>query len=101
MARGGRRVGAGRPAGVPNKVTASVKEAAQEHTEDAVATLAEIMGDKTQPAAARVSAANAILDRGYGKPSQALNLGGSLTVKGLADFYSDQGGDEAESEGDT
>jgi hypothetical protein len=36
-------------------------------------TLAEVMADKDQPAAARVSAANAILDRGYGKPSQPID----------------------------
>jgi len=30
------------------------------------------MGDEDEPAAARVSAANALLDRGYGKPSQVL-----------------------------
>lgn len=36
----------------------------------AVATLENICADKTAPAAARVSAAQAILDRGHGKPPQ-------------------------------
>jgi hypothetical protein len=32
------------------------------------------MRDKNAPPAARVSAANAILDRGYGKPAQSVDL---------------------------
>jgi hypothetical protein len=51
-------------------------EAAQVFTRSAVATLASIMRDKSQPAAARVSAATAILDRGHGKPKQAIIGGG-------------------------
>jgi hypothetical protein len=57
---------------------------AKEHAEAALRTLVEIAtGDAA--ASARVSAANAILDRAYGKPPQALEhsaLGGSL--EGLA-----------------
>jgi hypothetical protein len=37
-------------------------------------TLKDIMPDKDAPHAARVTAANSILDRGYGKPAQALSL---------------------------
>jgi hypothetical protein len=62
----------GRKAGVPNKATASLKEIARQYTDDALETLATIMGNEGEPAAARVSAANALLDRGYGKPSQLL-----------------------------
>ena len=57
----------GRKKGTPNKATASIKDAAREYTDGALLTLAEIMRDDQQPGAARVSAANAILDRGYGK----------------------------------
>lgn len=42
------------------------------HTDAAVKTLVGIMNQPKAPAAARVSAANAILDRGWGKPSQAV-----------------------------
>ena len=70
--RGGRREGAGRPKGVPNKATASIKDASREYTEEALQVLAKVMADKDQPAAARVSAANSLLDRGYGKPSTVL-----------------------------
>lgn len=62
----------GRVKGVPNKATASIREAAKEYTEQALMTLAEVMTDEGQPGAARVSAANAILDRGYGKPTQPI-----------------------------
>lgn len=58
----------GNPAGRP-RVVAEVREAAKAHSENAIATLAEIMTDPGQPAGARVAAANAILDRAWGKPT--------------------------------
>lgn len=58
----------GRQAGTPNKTTASVKELAQQYVEDALSVLSDIMRDDTAPHAARVAAANSLLDRGYGKP---------------------------------
>lgn len=63
----------GRKPGVPNKATASLKDVARQYTDDAIATLRTIMQDTQAPHAARVSAANSILDRGYGKPSQVLS----------------------------
>lgn len=78
MARGGARPGAGRRKGTPNKATADVKEAASVYSADAVATLAEIMRDPEHPAAARVSAANALLDRAHGKPKQALDVDAAM-----------------------
>lgn len=71
----------GRPKGSPNKATAAVKEAAQSFTKDALSTLAEIMRNPEHPAAARVSAANALLDRGHGKPTQSVELDGSLDIE--------------------
>lgn len=62
----------GRQKGVPNKATADIKAAAQEYTEEALTALAEVMrGDSP---AARVAAANAILDRAYGKPKQSVDV---------------------------
>ena len=58
----------GRQAGTPNKSTADMREAAQQYTADALQTLVDVMQDAGQPAAARISAATAILDRAYGKP---------------------------------
>ena len=71
----------GRQAGTPNKATAEVRALAQEYTEAAVLALAEIMKSGDAPAAARVSAASALLDRGHGKPPQALvGAGGSPLI---------------------
>lgn len=83
MPVGGKRAGAGRPKGTPNKATASIRDAARSYTEDALRTLVEVMNDKEQPGRARVGAANAILDRGYGKPKQEVGaqLDASLVVE--------------------
>ena len=59
----------GNPGGRP-KVVAEVKELARAHTADAIQTLVSIMTNPKAAPAARVSAANALLDRGYGKPPQ-------------------------------
>lgn len=64
-----RRNAGGRP-----KEVGHVKELAKEQTEAAIATLMEIHADKTQPAPARVAAATALLDRAWGKPSQAVDM---------------------------
>ena len=77
MARGGKRDGAGRPAGSQNRDTAASRAALADlvagHVETAVATLAEIA--KTgESEAARVSAATAILDRAFGRPGQAVEV---------------------------
>jgi hypothetical protein len=77
MPRGGRRPGAGRPAGSQNRDTAASRAALADlvagHVETAIATLAQIA--KTgESEAARVSAATAILDRAYGRPGQAVEI---------------------------
>jgi hypothetical protein len=65
--------GKGRPKGSLNKATADIKAAAQVYTEDALATLAQIM-KAGESEAARVAAANSILDRGFGKPRQSMDV---------------------------
>jgi hypothetical protein len=79
MARG-RKTG-GRQAGSLNKATVDVKEAAQAFTADAINTLASIMKANEQPAAARVAAASALLDRGYGKPKQSLDVAATVQAR--------------------
>jgi hypothetical protein len=71
----------GRQKGTPNKATADVKEAAQAFTTDAINTLAEIMRSAKHPAAARVSAASALLDRGHGKPKQSLDVDANVQAE--------------------
>ena len=62
----------GNPGGRP-KVIAEVKELARAHTAAAIETLVAIMTNTKSAPAARVSAANALLDRGYGKPPQHIS----------------------------
>jgi hypothetical protein len=81
--RGGARLGAGRKAGSPNKATASLKDIAREYTTEALDALLKVMRSDSAPPAAVVAASNAILDRGYGKPSQVLagdDEGGPIKV---------------------
>lgn len=77
--RGGKRPGAGRPKGSRDTATieqrGTIEELARSHAPAAMATLVTI-AETGDSEAARVSAANAILDRGYGKPSQAHELSG-------------------------
>lgn len=47
-----------------------LKELARAHTESALGVLTEIMTDTFAPKQARIMAANAVLDRGHGKPKQ-------------------------------
>ena len=72
MSRGGYREGAGRPLGSSNKCTTQqsqrLSELAKTYTEEALLTLVDVARNGRTDAA-RVSAANALLDRAYGKPA--------------------------------
>lgn len=57
----------GNPSGRP-RVIMAVRDLAREHADEAVQVLASIMRDEDSPAAARISAATEILNRGYGRP---------------------------------
>jgi hypothetical protein len=85
MARGGRRKGAGRKPGAkdkrprgspviiaPAQERRELREAAREFTDDALTALVKICRGG-QSESARVAAANALLDRGYGKPVQTID----------------------------
>src|SRR5262245_17195229 len=61
----------GNPGGRPKEI-AEVKELARQHMPAAIDALVSIMNNTKAADAARVSAANALLDRGYGKPPQHL-----------------------------
>ena len=52
-----------------------IRSLARSHTRTAINVLVGIMRSKDATAAARVSAANAILDRGWGKATQAIENG--------------------------
>lgn len=69
----------GRKLGSVNKATRTIREAAQEYTEDALKVLADVMNDHDQPALARIAAATAILDRGHGRPAQAIEVDANVS----------------------
>ena len=72
--RGGKRQGAGRPAGSPNRATVDMKcrlsELAREHTWAAFDALLDVCTNG-ESETARIAAATALLDRGFGKPREA------------------------------
>jgi hypothetical protein len=78
--RGGRRPGAGRPKGSVSKLTRSIKERAAVHGDDALRVLAEIMNDPEQPGAVRASAAERLLDRGFGRPDSFTEIKEEIDV---------------------
>jgi hypothetical protein len=71
--KGGRRPGAGRKPGIPNKLTADVKALASQYGAEAIRTLKHLMlnGEHEQ---VRFAAAKELLDRGYGKARQEIDL---------------------------
>ncbi len=92
MAHGGKRPGAGRPKGAKDKLTreagASLAEIAREHTESAISTLVQI-AVSGESEAARVSAANALLDRGYGKAPQSIEHTGEVSFRKAEELSDD------------
>jgi hypothetical protein len=58
------------------KTLTEIRSLARSHTRTALNVLVGIMRSKDATPAARVSAANAILDRGWGKTPQAIENGG-------------------------
>jgi hypothetical protein len=81
---GGRREGAGRKPGVPNRIKRELQFAAQDYTDEALLALVRVMRKKTAPPSAVIAAATAILDRGHGKPAQAIR-GQPLDLRLLTD----------------
>ena len=75
MARGGMREGAGRPKGSRSAATRQeqerISDLAKQHSDTALKALTSIAENGVSEAA-RVSAANSLLDRAYGKPVQAM-----------------------------
>ncbi len=62
----------GNPSGRP-KVVITIRDLARKHGNTAINTLVAICKDKKQPSAARVAAANSLLDRGYGRAPQHID----------------------------
>ena len=62
------------------KTITEIRSIARGHTRTAINVLVGVMRCKDSTAAARVTAANAILDRGWGKAPQSLENGGALEL---------------------
>lgn len=110
--RGGWRPGSGRKPGKVSAAKRDLMDMAKGYAPKALKTLADIAA-KGESESARVSAATAILDRAYGKPSQAVRHSGTIgtydltkvsdeqldqleAILGpLADVGGDQGGEDA------
>lgn len=72
----------GNPSGRP-KVDKEVRDAARQYGEEAITKLVELMrGDDRRTA---MAAAQALLDRGYGKPAQAIEVSGELRTSDIPD----------------
>ncbi len=85
MARGGKRPGAGRKPGSSTKINArqrrTLTEIARDHTEQALGVLTSIMCDTDAPAAARATAANSLLDRGWSGRRRTIVMGARRAVR--------------------
>lgn len=69
--RGGKRAGAGRRKGSVNKLAADIKALAQPYGPEALDVIVSAMRDG-EKLADRLTAAKEMLDRGYGRPAQAV-----------------------------
>ncbi len=74
----------GNPGGRP-KVLGHVRDLARAQTDTAINTLVAIMSNSKSPAAARVRAAELLLDRGWGKPEAKTEVGLPGSFEDLSD----------------
>jgi hypothetical protein len=87
---GGVRRNSGRPKGatapraanVPKQAKEDIRECARRYGPKALAVLIKV-AQNSQSDAARVAAANSLLDRGYGRPHQATEEPDPKTIEGI------------------
>jgi hypothetical protein len=79
MPQGGRRVGAGRPAGSGNKTPPELREIARAHSDKAFGRVLQLIDSKDERVA--LMASNTVLDRAWGK---AEARGEVAVVRGFA-----------------
>ncbi len=68
----------GNPGGRPKEV-AEVRDLSRQYTEEAIQTLVTLM-QSAKLERTRLAAASELLDRGYGRPPQAVDLGGPIQI---------------------
>jgi hypothetical protein len=86
MANGGKRPGAGRKPGQMLPGHVALRDMCREHVAEAVARTLTIMRDEAHPKS--YDAAQSILDRAWGKPTQATEIsgpnGGAIPISSVA-----------------
>lgn len=83
----------GNPSGRPiyrTKDGRSLTDLARDHTEEAVATLVEVMRDTKAPAVARVAASDKILNRGWGQAPQTIAVTDDRQPRDLSGMTDEQ-----------
>lgn len=68
----------------------TLPQLAREHTEEALQTLVEVMRDKKAPPVARVTAADKVLNRGWGMAPQTITLNDDTTPPDLSSMTDEQ-----------
>ncbi len=79
---GGARPGAGRPKGAKSATTLEIEAAAKSFALNALNAL-NLIAQKGKSESARVAAAVALLDRGFGRPKQAVEVGADDSLASL------------------
>jgi len=74
----------GNPGGRP-KVIGEVQMLARQYSKEAIETIRQIMCDQKTHPSARITAAVALLDRGFGKPSQTSEITVAKRVSEMSD----------------
>jgi hypothetical protein len=76
----------------PAKIITDIKSIARTHTHTALKTLVSIAACSKAPHSARVTAAVALLDRGWGKPAQFMELSGEVAIERIERVIVDEQG---------
>lgn len=63
------------------KAPLEIRSLARKHTKQAIEVLVSVMEQPNAPPAARVMAAQALIDRGWGKAAQTVEITGEITSK--------------------
>jgi hypothetical protein len=66
------------------KAPLEIRSLARQHTDLAIRTLVQVAASKKAPESSRVAAASALLDRGWGKPKQEVEINQEVSIS-LAD----------------
>jgi hypothetical protein len=67
------------------KTPTDIRSLARSHTATAINTLVGVMRERKSSPSARVAAAVALMDRGWGKPSQAMEITQDRPLERLSD----------------